>query len=153
MQLYNIDRPIGYKRNVTETYIVQGNDRMYAASPLKERVKALLFYDEAEEMWRRGSFDIEKDKKMESSMIFAHAVADFRHHFPRNIEFVQQFLIPVKGLDVEQRRTECVTVIGLVSFPSGQVPQNPGIMLYIRTCRYITISHPLLEVVYTLSTS
>ena len=69
LQLYDIDRPIGYKRNVTETYIVQGNDRMYAASPLKERVKALLFYDEAEEMWRRGSFDIEKDKKMESSMV------------------------------------------------------------------------------------
>ena len=52
---------------------------------------------------------------------------DLRQHRGRNAEKVQQLRIPRERMDIEKQRAGSIRNIGTVHFPSGQLPDQPGI--------------------------
>lgn len=55
--------------NVFETYIVQGNNNYIKNSVDFEKIEQILFYEQGKNLWRAGSFNLEKDKILQDTVL------------------------------------------------------------------------------------
>ena len=50
-----------------------------------------------------------------------------RHHAARNVQKLEQIVIPLQGIDIEQHGTAGIRHIGNVHLSAGQAPDEPGV--------------------------